>query len=200
MTVDVLEKLSCHPCGNLLPIARRAISAYKQGKLKKVIIPMVKRPVSLSINWWCGPFRGCYDSDRNTIVLFAWEEKDMAFTLVHEMRHAQQHAILGERKYARETVKAAEARLTSPLEIDARAAIVVAGGNPNKEFLDMANWPNLAQFFKEMDGKCRRHAKLIGPASPGQARRSGMGPSSGPCRNAGRPRAAGISPRTSWTG
>lgn len=164
-----MDVLARHPCGNLLPLARRAIRDYEKCRSKTVSIPMVKGTVRLSINWRNGPFRGCYNYwDPRTIVLFSWgDAKAMAFTLVHEMRHVQQHAILGKR-FGRLTMKAwgktadRTEGIMSPLEIDAKAAEIVARGSPNRQFLKKPDSPGLARMFKGLEKSCRRHARLIG--------------------------------------
>ena len=152
----LLQRLSKVPCGDLLSIARRVLRGERRIKIpgvRNVVKVRVYRRKSKALS---GSFTAFPD---NRITLFKGNGTPIA-TLVHEMRHAQQAALLGwKRFYAVLSITP----LLDPLEIDATAAEMVASRARRRA----ANDP----LSISLDTLYRSHAKAIGRKRFSKARR-----------------------------
>jgi hypothetical protein len=165
----VLRELAGQPCGDLGGLAKKAL---RKGE-RKLRIPVVKGNVRLVLKKGGrkrarGYFlRGYFLPGE--ILLFTNRRTPRRLTLVHEMRHAQQLAILGKRRFY-QILGAATTPITNPLEIDAVAAEIVAGGN---HFLheaakakpvpgqDRKYQASLMEIVRKLEDICRCHARNI---------------------------------------
>ena len=164
----ILMELANRPCGDLASVARRVLTGERKANVPGVACPVRFRMFRRKNKKMGGFFIP------GLVSVFLNRRGPLA-TLIHEMRHAQQLAALGSRRFY-DTLDAHPDPLLDPLEIDAFAAEIACGTQkPGKSMGKVGSWECVKGMPRKQVAAVRRVAKMIEEVYARQARAIGKG-------------------------
>jgi hypothetical protein len=158
---EVLKSLARYPTKWILDEARRIASC---GTRKATVAsPFLRSPVRVKVASGPRKYDGAYYQDRRLIVVVRKPSRaGLLSTLIHEIRHAQQHDALGEREFIKLN---ANFWPDNPLEVDACAVEMnLAGTDPNATQRGVRD-PLARRIVRILDTAYKAQAKLLRKAN-----------------------------------
>lgn len=134
-TLRILNILARKRCGNLEGLARSIYFQWRDDPRFSFDIPIrLPRygPITVKVRKERKNWAGEFICDTDEIFIYIDKKSnyfDFVHTAIHELRHAQQVIALGMTEFTREMNRPTNDTKYDPLEIDAHAAEIVAGGD-----------------------------------------------------------------------
>jgi len=149
----LLNRLAKHACGDLLSLSKQVVVGES-----KILIPGVTEPVSVRLvanrNM---KYHGFFLPGKICVYSEGRSKNETLSTLVHEMRHAQQFAFLGEKTF----YKDCSSMFCTAVEIDAVAVqLALKCSNPYNELKRIAT-PDIRRVIKTIEQICRTHSREL---------------------------------------